>query len=303
MSDMSTPDDFLWGHNELIHQRDELIHQRDELIHQRDALIHERDKIIRERDGSSAARPQDPIPGILLNTLPKSASVFILETLANTLGKPVIAVSPGYFPHDQIDFRRLGALIESRGIAQSHLDASPFNQRYLKKLDKVIVQFRDPRQATLSWLHHLERLFREGQQDFLFTVTPMLPEDYFTFELARKIDYQLAHYLPQVIEWQMEWVTFIDQCNDPARFMLSSYEDFVVDSERYFTSLFVFLGCPAPNNVDVHSVLPTTARNFRKGEVDEWRSVFSEAQADLATAAIPFAIQARFGWSSATENS
>ena len=296
-------DDLIRQRDALMHQLDEIIQQRDDLIRQRNELIHQRDHITRQRDdlvekatGSVAARPGDRIPGILLNTLPKSASVFILETLATTLGKPVLPVSPGYFPRDQVDFRQLGALIGSRGIAQSHLDASAFNRRFLRKIDKVIVQFRDPRQATLSWLHHLERLHKEAQHDFLATVTPALPEGYFAIDLAQKIDYQLAHYLPQVIEWQAEWVRFIEESNEPERFMLSTFEAFIADPARYFASIFAFLGCPAADSIEIHTVVPTTEKNFRKGTTDEWRSVFSAAQADRATGAIPAGMKARFGW-------
>jgi hypothetical protein len=66
---MSRFTDFFLDRNDLVHQRDDLIRQRDDLLN---------------------ARPEDPIPAVLFNTLPKSASVFILETL----GKPVVPVSP-----------------------------------------------------------------------------------------------------------------------------------------------------------------------------------------------------------------
>jgi hypothetical protein len=293
---MINPFNIIQQRDDLIRQRDDLIRQRDDLMNQRDDLMNQRDDLIRKITGAAVARPDDPVPGILFNTLPKSASVFILETLETTLGKPVVTISPGYFPRDQIDFRPLGASIASRGIAQSHLDASSFNQRYLRKIDKVIVQFRDPRQATLSWLHHLERLFKEAQNDLLFTITPSLPDGYFSLDLAQKIDYQLAHYLPQVINWQTEWVSFIDDCNEPERFMLNSYEAFVADQARYFASIFAFLGCSEPASIGVHQVTPTTEKNFRKGVTNEWRSVFSAVQASRATAAIPPALQVRFGW-------
>jgi hypothetical protein len=274
----------------------DVIRQRDDLIRQRDDLIRQRDELIRKYVQPTPARPDDPVPGVLLNTLPKSASVFILETLSGTLGKPVVPVSPGYFPRDQIDFRQLRSLIDSRGIAQSHVDASEFNRRYLKRIEKVVVQFRDPRQATLSWLHHLERLFKEQQHDLLFTVTPALPEGYFALDLARKIDYQLGHYLPQVLQWQSEWVSFIDLSNEPGRYLLTTFEEFIADPARYFTSVFAFLGCRGPDRIAVQKVDPTVERNFRKGTTDEWRSVFSDAQAERATAEIPVAMKTRFGW-------
>jgi hypothetical protein len=293
---MSKISGFFSSRDDLMHQRDDLMHQRDDLMRQRDDLMHQRDDLIRQRDGLLAARPQDPVPAILLNTLPKSASVFILETLATTLDKPVVTISPGYFPRDQIDFRQLGVLIGSRAIAQSHLDASAFNQRYLKKIDKVVVQFRDPRQATLSWLHHLERLHKEAQYDLLFTVTPSLPNDYFTLDFAKKIDYQLVNYLPCVIEWQMGWTRFVADCHEPERFMLNTYEAFVADPAHYFASIFTFLGCRAPESLCVHQVTPTMEKNFRKGTTDEWREVFSQGQKTLATEAIPHSLQASFGW-------
>jgi hypothetical protein len=270
--------------------------QRDDLIRQRDDLIRQRDDLIRQRDGLLNARPEDPIPAVLFNTLPKSASVFILETLAGTLGKPVVSISPGYFPRDQIDFRQFRKLIDSGAIAQSHLDASEFNQRYLKKIDKIVVQFRDPRQATLSWLHHLERLSKENQSDLIFTVTPDLPENYFRDDLAHKIDYQLKHYLPQVLDWQCEWVRFIDDSNEPERFMLNSYEAFVANPNQYFASILGFLGCDMQKNIKICEVTPTTEKNFRRGLTDEWRTVFSDLQIKTATAMIPPALKARLGW-------
>jgi hypothetical protein len=275
----------------------DLIRQIVNPIHKRVVVKRQRIELLERASGAVAERLDDPIPGILFNTLPKSASVFILETLATTLKKPVVPISAGYFPRDQIDFRQFSALINSRGIAQSHLDASAFNQRYLKRIDKVVVQFRDPRQATLSWLHHLDRLFKEAQNEFLFTVTPVLPEGYFAFDMAKKIDYQLTHFLPQVIEWQEEWVRFIDECNEPGRFMLNSFEAFIADPARYFASIFAFLGCTAPESIEIHTIVPTTERNYRKGTIDEFRSVFSAAQANRAAAAITTEMKARFGWS------
>jgi hypothetical protein len=258
--------------------------------------MRQRDDLIRQRDGLLTERPEDTIPSMLLNTLPKSASVFILETLAKTLGKPTIQVSPGYFPRDQIDFRQFRKLIDAKAISQSHLDASDFNQKYLRKIDKVIVQYRDPRQATLSWLHHLERLYSEKQDDLIFTVNPVLPENYFTYELPKKIDYQLEYYLPQVINWQLEWINFIDSARDSHRFMLNTYEAFVENPGKYFSSILYFLGCTTPGEIQVHEVTPTTEKNFRKGLTNEWQAVFSDAQILKATQMIPTGFIERFGW-------
>ena len=248
-----------------------------------------------EMAGDKAAPASDPIPAILLNTLPKSASVYILETLAATLNKPIITISPGYFPLDLADFRSVNKLIDSRGIAQAHLDASEFNQRHIRKVDKVIVQFRDPRQATLSWFHHLERLAEGSQHDLIGTVNPALPPEYFGLEFKEKLDYQLKIYLPQVVKWISEWTDFVDHCSPSQQIMINTYESFVSQPQKYFDDILNFLGC-APSGNSIAKIEPTKEKNFRLGNPDEWLQVLDEDQRAFADEMIPSALKRRFNW-------
>ena len=248
-----------------------------------------------EMTENMAAPDSGSIPAILLNTLPKSASVYILETLAATLDKPVVTISSGYFPLDLADFRAVNQLIASRGITQAHLDASEFNRRYIRKVDKVIVQFRDPRQATLSWLHHLERLAEDSQHDLLGTVSPALPSDYFSLEFREKLDYQLKVYLPQVVGWISDWTEFVDHCSRPQQIMINTYESFVSQPQKYFDDILDFVGCP-PGGASIARIQPTREKNFRLGDPDEWLQVLDEDQRALADETIPSALKKRFNW-------
>ena len=283
-------------HNDLTNERNDLMHERDGLMHERDGLMHERNGLIRERDAGilmNEADREDSIPGILFNTLPKSASVYILEIISKSLQKTVTTISPGYFPIDLVDFRRFQLLIEQKGIAQSHLDASTMNLKYIKRIEKVIIHFRDPRQATLSWLHHLERLNHEGEKEMLFAVNPNLPKEYFGLTFKEKIDYQLKMYFPRIVEWMINWIDFLDKSNDSERFYLSTYEEFKKDSHVFFRAIFDFLGCP---DIEIIQVKPTTKKNFRKGLIDEWESVFSQSQISTIESMIPKRLMDRFNW-------
>ncbi|MGU9982501.1 hypothetical protein ACJ4V0_20905 [Phreatobacter sp. HK31-P] len=202
-----------------MHQRDELIHERNALMRERDGLIGERNALMVERDqlltraaspaALAAPAPTGPhadLPAIFLNTLPKSASVYSIETIAATVGKPLMTISAGYFPEDQVDFRQLDALIRSRAACQSHLNASALNLRFLMKLERFVVTLRDPRQATLSWIHHLDRMRQDGAQDLLLAVEPALPSDYFDRPFEARLDHQIDHYLPLTVRWMMDWI-------------------------------------------------------------------------------------------------
>ena len=79
---------------------------------------------------------------------------------------------------------------------------------------------------------------------------------------------------PQVINWQTEWGSFIDWCNEPDQFMLSKYKAFFADQMSYFASAFAFLGCCKLASIDIHRVTTMTKKNLRKGVTDEFREVF-----------------------------
>lgn len=292
----SLHDDLIRQRDDLIVNRDELILERNDLMNERNDLICQRNELILAQNGSEASRLDDKVPGILFNTLPKSASVFILDTLVNALSKPSITISSGYFPTDLIDVRRVTQLIKVKAVAQSHLDASDFNKRMFGKIEKIILQLRDPRQATLSWIHHLDRMLKENQTELLDTITPNLPDTYFTMGLTAKIDYQLKYYYPQVVNWIDVWLKYINDKKDAGHIMVSTYELFVTDPEEYFGEIFKFLGLENAASLEIPEINPTTEKNYRLGKKDEWKDVFTEKQLDIASTAIPEGMKKEFGW-------
>jgi len=281
---------------ELIKKNEDLILVRNNLIRERDNLIGERDNLINGLQENYLARENDSIPSILFNTLPKSASVFILETLSKALKKPAFAISPGYFPQDLVDSRLVSKLIAVNGISQSHLDVSEFNQIFFKKIKKIILHLRDPRQATLSWIHHLDRLNLENQYDLIDTVIPTLPDNYFNYDLNDKIDYQLEFYFPQVLTWISNWLDYVNESKEQGHIIITTYESFVLNQTEYFSEIFEFLGCDLHSDILIPEVIPTRDKNYRLGKTDEWLTILSDRQKQSASSKIPQKMKEQFDW-------
>lgn len=254
--------------------------------------LKEHNAIVRRMERTDE-RPQ--IPPILINTLPKSASVYIANTLAQGLGCTVRSLSNGYFPRDYVDVRRLSAFCKTGGVAQEHLDASVVNLRILASyVRQLVVHIRDPRQATLSWAHHLLRLYRERQELLLVTVDPALPDDYFNWDFQRQLDWQIQYHLPACIDWIQAWL-HAEYGNNPLQIMFTSFEDFLANQKTFFAKILKFFGISTSGFKHVE-LNKSSAVNFRRGEQAEWKRVFTPAQIRLANEKIPIPMVARFRW-------
>ncbi len=93
-----------------------------------------------------------------LNTMPKSGSVFLADHLASLYRTPFARIGVDSFPRSLVIPGRAEVLAQGGLWDQMHLDASPENLDQLERagIRKIYLHVRDPRQATLSWAHHLE---------------------------------------------------------------------------------------------------------------------------------------------------
>ena len=139
---------------------------------------------------------------IIINTLPKSGSMFILHNLADQLKggmKSYHEIAHQSFPKDAINVSKLLMLIHGDCITQSHFDASERNIKLLKRYcPKIILNVRDVRQATLSWVHHLDKnLDNPGMLKMLLL---SLPNNYSSLSFEEKLDWNIDYYLPSCIK-------------------------------------------------------------------------------------------------------
>jgi hypothetical protein len=234
--------------------------------------------------------------GILLNTMPKSGSVYMRAALARILGVNAMYIGSRYALIDQIDVDKAAAFSRGGYVSQNHLAPSPENLQILKHFNlKMVLHLRDPRQALLSWVYHIDHIAHgnSGSTELLY-FTPRTPSGYFKLSLSRKIDWHIANYLPNLVAWTKQWVEIADQGTVP---ILITHQNNLRCSEKaFFASILAFY------QIELDFELPHLPRtldetHFRRADPNEWRRTFTPEQAASATSAIPDALQRRFGWS------
>lgn len=230
---------------------------------------------------------------ILVTSMPKSGTYFISNLLSRGLAVDKRIVSHQYFPDDTIRFHELKQLKENGEVAEDHFGASRVNLAYLTKvIGKVNVHVRDPRQATLSYVHFLST-FDPTPETFQF-IYPDMPERFFEMSLSEKLDWGIDAWLPLLVEWTQGWVSAESTARD-LQIRFTRFEDMIEDTGAFVDGLLEFFQVPR-ERFFTPALDRSQAVHFRKGEMDEWKREFTSAQAERAKACIPEELAERFGW-------
>jgi hypothetical protein len=159
---------------------------------------------------------------------------------------------------------------------------------------KMILHLRDPRQALLSWVHHIDWVSNGSDaNESLLYCSPRPPPRYFTFSLAHKLDWQIENYLPQLVAWVTQWVAIADAKLIPI--LITHQNELRTNEKALFDSILAF------HHLGFDYALPNLPRtlvdtHFRRAEPTEWQQTFSPKQAMQTTALIPVALRQRFHW-------
>lgn len=204
-------------------------------------------------------------------------------------------VSHGFFPDYYPIPGRMARFTDGRVVRQEHFDAKPLTINWLGRYtDRMILHLRDPRQATLSWLHHANRLAREHPDACNYTVHS-LPQGYLEWPFDRQLDWQIETHMASLAAWLRGWLSYVDGAERDLRVMTTRYEDMVADELGFFARVLEFYGIP--DALFVHRPAEKTlAHNYRRGEPGEWLRVFSSAQKARSVDLIGRDILAHFNW-------
>jgi hypothetical protein len=258
-------------------------------------------RLLAERSAMIAApvcRPEPTAgPPIHLVTLPKSGSVYLWNVLSKGLGYECDSVSTGCFPRDVADWRKVRSTSAGGVIVQSHLDASRANLQILGHyLPRLQVHLRDPRQATLSMLHHLAGLWKKHRsRDVMLPVQPLPPQEFFEQPLSRQVEWMVEHYLPGCIQWIGEWLAVADGRVPGPAIHITSFEQMLQDEDALLRGTLEFFGI-APDRFAKPARDDAMMAHFRQGTADEWRTVYAPDQQAKAAGLIPDEWKRRFGW-------
>jgi hypothetical protein len=236
-----------------------------------------------------------PIPSILLNTMPKSGSVFVQRTLSTLLKVDQKYIGNCYALTDQINVRDAEAISQGNFVSQNHLAPSKENLQILRHFGlKMVLHLRDPRQALLSWVHHLDWITDGNDTSpWLLYFEPRTPLGYFNWPFHEKVDWQIENFLPQLVHWTERWVQIADSGVFPV--LITQYRDLQANEKAFFESILAFYGLETDY---VPAKLPRTMSetHYRLADPTEWSRVLTPAQTVKATDAISSRLRARFGW-------
>ena len=114
---------------------------------------------LQNTEGENGERPFTQMrPPILISTVPKSGSNFIVESLHAMTSVERLKGDLGLFPRDNLDIRVIDKLTIGNAFVKGHFPASDFNLNLIQSYRlPILIHLRDPRQVLLSWLHHVDK--------------------------------------------------------------------------------------------------------------------------------------------------
>ncbi|HVH80151.1 MAG TPA: sulfotransferase domain-containing protein [Stellaceae bacterium] len=235
-------------------------------------------------------------PHLLLNTMPKSGSVFLMHTLSESLRCGRIHLGNMYSLVDQISLDKMRLFFDGGYVSQNHLAPSVENLQILEHFGcRVVLHIRDPRQALVSWTHHVDRVHREKGAEALLLHAPRPSAGYFSWTFAEKLDWQIDHYWPLLIAWLTDWLALHDKGRLPI--LLTTYEELNRDAPGLCQRICDF--CDVPRGEFRYVDLPRTIDyHFRLGDDGEWLHALSAAQIERVNATMPLELAIRFDWAS-----
>jgi len=237
---------------------------------------------------------QRGVPGLLFNTIPKSASESIWNQLAAGLGLAQSHISLGLFPVCTVVPQRAAELKLGGFIAKEHLPASAYNVQVLadQGIDRLVFNARDPRQATLSWAHFVrDDVSMRLMGPIWRKIVP--PSEVLNSDFTALLDWCIENYLAILVEMTQGWRSLREDPDAPIRVGFQSFEQFVEAPDRYLKSFLEFneLG----EDLFAKDAIAESV-HLRKGMKEEWRDVFSKAQKERAWKQIPRDMAEEFGW-------
>ncbi len=236
------------------------------------------------------------LPPVFINTMLKSGTGFLTKVLAEHLDLPQFFTTLGGSPNDWAIPAYVAKLAEGGALTVQHLDASAENLDILAAagVKKIYLHLRDPRQSTVSYMHHLENNLVNDLYPLRNWIQPFLPADYCQRTWQGKVDWHAKNHVVGQIHWVQEWLTAT--ASDP-RFdiLIKDFNAFRKDEVGTVNEVLGFF--EIDHRVTASDMPPKhEVPHFRSGQAEEWRKVFSPRQQKIHWALIPDAMAARFGW-------
>jgi hypothetical protein len=221
------------------------------------------------RDATGAAAP--PLLG---NT------AFMAEYLSGYYVADEV-ISTGVFTSERLLPKQLARQLSAgRYVIGAHAPASYHNLRALGEagVRRIAILIRDPRDATVSWTHHLRSL---GATMRNFNSLAMhIPGEYYNWPHAKQLEYQIRTFMPAAVNWIESWLE-APLLAPELEIHYVAFEELSRDPVSMFSRVLTFYGC---DDHDLSMIKPAQSgvRHFRKGKSGQWRDEFSASDKAFA---------------------
>lgn len=236
---------------------------------------------------------------ILIPGLPKSANVFIQRTVELTLDcRFVRLVTPAQrLIRDRLD--EFFAL--ERAVGGEHLRAIDHNLSLLSDhgVGKLAILVRDPRDAVISWWHHLERSDIKAQAEE-YGARGGISAAYHDLDRQEKLRELITSEYPGYQAWISEWLKVIDDPSSGLSCHVHRFEDFAADKRKSLRAMLAFFGhdvepvfpsIEGPRDTGIHP-----ATHFRRGQVGSYRDEAPPDLVALLDKTLDPGLARRMGW-------
>lgn len=236
------------------------------------------------------------LPPVFINTMLKSGTGFLTKVIQNKLNLPQFFTTLGGFPNDWIIPEYLKLFSQGGALTVQHLDASEKNLDLLaaSNIRKIYLHIRDPRQATVSYMHHLENNLIDEQYALRNCIQPFLPCEYSKMKQSDKTAWHARNHVPGLIRWTQEWILTAD--NDPRfEILIIEFNKFKKDEVGTINRILNFFEIDlkiSKNDIPEKKDIP----HFRQGRSQEWRETFTPQQQEILWNLIPKGLATRFDW-------
>ena len=234
-------------------------------------------------DAVPAGRP------VLIASMARSGTAYINNTFTQALGRPFFSIFSATYPQEQLVATDLAAeLARRRVVCSDHFRPTPGTVAALTGagFERVHVHLRDPRQATLSWLHHMDDRFEDNPLIWSrYRGLLGLPADYRERPRDAKLDWLAVHYYPSLIAWVRQWLD-AEAAGGAIEARIGEYQAFRDDPLAY---LNLVARTFEPDDEIAAADLPDRADptvHYRRADPEEWRRAFSKESVEAMNAAL-----------------
>ena len=182
------------------------------------------------------------------------------------------------------------------GFVSGHAPASDENLFFLNHLsEKIVVNFRDPRQSLISWVHFLKYLQYTGNYSALFNYK--ISNNYFEKSFEYQIDWQIENYfLKTNINWIKEWLEASKKDFFCSEILYLNYEMLVDNMNDYFNKILNFYNINGSSFIFPKKPQFNINTHLRKGETNEWKKILSKDQILKINKQIPDIWFKKYNW-------